>query len=159
MMMRAFSTPLLAALLAAAAVAPAMAAPAPVKHAAPAAAAPSATSAPATPVEGDLRCLLTMAVLGQDKTKQQAAVIGAYFFMGRLSARAPGLDVAAAVKALEAKLAPKDLPAEAQRCGPLVQGAMGSLQKSFGPPPGAAAPAPAPAPAPAAPAPAAPAPK
>jgi hypothetical protein len=150
-MMRAFSTPLLAALLAAA-VAPAMAAPAPVKHAAaapaPAAAAPSAGPA-ATPVEGDLRCLLTMAVLGQDKTKQQAAVIGAYFFMGRLSVRSPGLDVPAAIKGVEAKLAPKDLPAEAQRCGPLVQGAMGSLQKSFMAP--APAPGATPAPAPAAP--------
>ena len=129
--MRAFSTPLLAALLAAA-VAPAMAAPAPVKPAA--APAPSA-GPPASPVDGDLRCLLTMAVLGQDKTKQQAAVIGAYFFMGRLSARAPGLDIPVALKGVEAKLAPKDLPAEAQRCGPLVQGAMGALQKSFAGPP------------------------
>lgn len=158
--MRAFSTPLLAALLAAAAaaVAPAVGAPAPVKHAQAPAAAPSAAGPPTSPVDGDLRCLLTMAVLGQDKTKQQAAVIGAYFFMGRLSARAPGLDIPAAVKAMEAKLAPKDLPAEAQRCGPLVQGAMGSLQKSFSAPaPAAGAPAPA-APA-SAPAPATPAPK
>ena len=136
--MRAFSTPLLAALLAAA-VAPAMAAPAPAKPAAAPAAAPAAT-----PVEADLRCLLTMAVLGQDKTKQQAAVIGAYFFMGRLSARAPGLDIPVALKGVEAKLAPKDLPAEAQRCGPLVQGAMGTLQKSFaGPAPAAPTAAPA----------------
>jgi hypothetical protein len=152
-MMRAFSTPLLAALLAAAAVAPAAGAPAPVKHAQAPAAAPSAAGPPTSPVDADLRCLLTMAVLGQDKTKQQAAVIGAYFFMGRLSARAPGLDIPGAVKALEARLAPKDLPAEAQRCGPLVQGAMGALQKSFSPPASAAPPAGATAaPAPAAPA-------
>jgi len=144
--MRAFSTPLLAALLAAAA-APAMAA---VVAKAP------ASPAAVTPVTSDVRCLLTMAALGQDKERQQAAVIGAYFFAGRLSVRAPGLDIPAAIKAQEAAMSPKDLPAEAQRCGPLVQGAMRALQQSFSAPAGAAAPA---AGAPPAPKPATPAPK
>lgn len=141
--MRAFSTPLLAALLLAA-VSPAAAAPAHA-HAAHA-------SANAGGVTSDVRCLLTMAALGQDKQRQQAALIGAYFFAGRLSASAPGLDLPGAVKAEEAKMTPKDLPAEAQRCGPMVQGAMHSLQVSFGGPGGAQpaqAPGPAPAPAPA----------
>jgi len=158
-MMRAFSTPLLAALLVAAAVAPAAAAPAPKAKAA--AAPPSAAAA--NPVTSDVRCLLTMAALGQDKERQQAAIIGAYFFAGRLSVRAPGLDIPGAVKAQEQAMTPKELPIEAQRCGPLVQAAVRSLQQTFAPPaaaqpgaqPGAQA-APKPAPAPAAPAPAAP---
>ncbi|MFI4965384.1 MAG: hypothetical protein ACHP9T_08470 [Caulobacterales bacterium] len=137
--MRAFSTPLLAALLLAAAASSAAAAVAP-KHA------PAPTTGG---VESDLRCLLTMAVIGQDKTKQPAAQMGAAFFTGRISARAPGIDLPSAVKAEEAKLAPKDLPAEAQRCGPMVQNAMRSLQASFSPPAGAQRPAgPAAAPAP-----------
>jgi hypothetical protein len=146
-LMRAYSTPLLAALLAAAAASPAAAA------ATTARVAPKAGPAP-TAVESDVRCLLTMAVIGQDKTKQQAAQVGAYFFTGRISARAPGLDLPAAIKAEESKLSPKDLPAEAQRCGPMVQNAMKALQQSFAPPAGAAppaagAPAPAPPPGPA----------
>jgi hypothetical protein len=143
-MMRAYSTPLLAALMLAAAVSPAAAAPA---HKAGAA-------APGDLVTSDVRCLLTMAALGQDKQRQQAALIGAYFFAGRLSARAPGLDVPAAIKAQEAVMNPQQLPAEAQRCGPMVQAAMRALQTSFAPPAGAQpAPTPGATPAPAAPAP------
>jgi hypothetical protein len=122
-------------------------------------AAPKAPAAapPASPVEGDARCLLSMALLSQDKQRQQAANIGVYFFTGRLSAR--GANVQAAVKAAEAKLVPAQIPAELQRCGPVVQAGMKSLQETFSPQQGApgAAAAPAPAPAPAAPAPAAPA--
>ena len=145
-MMRTHSLPLLAALLATI-VSPAIAAPAPK------AAAPKGDA-----VTSDVRCLITMAALGQDKARQQAALIGVYFFAGRVSARAPGLDLPTAIKAQEATMNPKDLPAEAQRCGPMVQASMQSLQRSFGPPPAApsaappaspAAPAPNPAPAPA----------
>ena len=136
--MRAFPTPLLAALLAAA-VSPAAAAPAPAK-------APSAAAPAATGVTGDVRCLLTMYALGQDKQRQQAALIGAYFFIGRISARAPGLDVPAAVKAEEAKLSGQSLNEEAKRCGPLVEGGMRTLQMSFGGPRPAPGPGPAPGP-------------
>lgn len=85
-------------------------------------------------VSGDIRCLLTMAALGQDKQRQQAALIGAYFFIGRISARAPGIDLPAAVKAEAAKLKGQSLNAEAQRCGPMVEGGMRALQASFGGP-------------------------
>ena len=147
--MRAFSMPLLAALTLVAAAAPASAAPV-AKRAPATAPAPAATG-----VTSDVRCLMTMIAFGQDKTRQQAALVGAYFFAGRLSARAPGLDIPTAVKAEEARMNPKDLPGEAQRCGPIVQAGMRALQVSFGPPPGAAPPAGTPAPA----APATPAPK
>ena len=140
--MRAFSTPLLAALTLAAAVAPAAAAPA-VKRAA---AAPAADG-----VASDVRCLMTMIAFGQDKTRQQAGQIGVDFFSGRISARAPGLDLAAAMKAEAPKLGQAQLQAELQRCGPLVAGASTKLQAALtalrppGAPPAGAAPAPAPA--------------
>ncbi len=147
--MRAFSTPLLAAFLVApmlvATVSPALAAP---THKA------GATGAAGDAITSDVRCLLTMAALGQDKTRQQASLIGVYFFSGRLSVRAPGLDLPAAIKAQEIKMTPQELPGEAQRCGPMVQSSMQSLQRAFAPPPSAQpvpAPGPAPAPSPSAP--------
>lgn len=105
--------------------------------AAPAAKTPSATSG----VTGDVRCLLTMAALGQDKQRQQAALIGAYFFVGRINARAPGFNLPAAVKAEEPKMSGPVLAAESQRCGPMVEAAVHELQASFPPPPGAPPPA------------------
>jgi hypothetical protein len=151
-MMRAFSTPLLAALTLAAAVAPAAAAPA-VKHA------PAADG-----VTSDVRCLMTMIAFGQDKTRQQAGQIGVYFFSGRISARAPGLDLAAAMKAEAPKLGQAELQAELQRCGPMVAASSTKMQAALtalrppGAPPAGAAPAPAPA-GPVTPPPATPAPK
>jgi hypothetical protein len=141
--MRVFSTLSLVALLAAS-----------VSQAAAAPAAHPATGPKAGPkgdaTASDVRCLITMAAIGQqDKARQQASVIGAYFFAGRLSARAPGLNLATAIKAQEATMSPQELPAEAQRCGPLVQAAVQGLQKGFAPAAGAPAPAPSPAPAPA----------
>ena len=118
-----------------------------------AAAKPSGASA-------DVRCLMTMLALGQDKTRAQAGQIGVYFFMGRINARAPGFDLAAAMKAEAPTLGGPALQAELTRCGPMVAGASQSLQGAINGlrPPGAPAPA---APAAAAPpvAPAAPAPK
>jgi len=152
--MRAFSTPLLAAVVAAA-VSPALAAPAPK------AAAPRAAAAPMSPAVSDVRCLLSMTVLTQDKQRQQAAQVGVYYFAGRLSAR-PGVDLASLVKAEAAKLGPSDLQPELTRCGGMisassqaVQSALNALRPPGAPPPaapGASAPAPAvrpPAPAPA----------
>jgi hypothetical protein len=144
--MRAISTPLLAALTLAVAVSPALAAPA-----AKAAAAPSAGG-----VTSDVRCLMTMIAFGQDKTRQQAGQIGAYFFAGRINARAPGLDLGSAMKAEAPKLGPAELQAELKRCGPMVAGASQSLQTAVSSlrPPGAPATPPAAASAPPAPTPA-----
>jgi hypothetical protein len=151
-MMRAFSTPLLAAILAAA-VSPALAAPTP----APKAAAPAAA---VTGPRTDLRCLMTMIALGQDKARAQAGQSGAYFFLGRLNARAPGFDLPAAMKAEAPMLGQAELQAELKRCGPMVAASSQSLQAAINGlrPPGAPAPTPGAA-APAAPAPAVPSPK
>ncbi|THD58277.1 hypothetical protein [Phenylobacterium sp.] len=105
----------------------------------PAAAGPAKVGSPTT--TDDIRCLLTMAVLGRDPQRQQAALIGVYFFAGRLAVRAPGMDLATAIKAEEAKMAPTELPAEAQRCGPMVEAAVHGLQAAFEAPAGAKPPA------------------
>jgi len=154
--MRAFSALLLAALLGPAAVSPVLAAPAST-HKAKAPAAASAGAA-ATGVTADVRCLMTMIAIGQDKTKTQAAQSGVYFFFGRINERAPGFDLGAAMRAQAPTLDGPALQAEARRCGPMVQTASQGLQTALASlrPPGAAA-APAPV-APAAPAPAPPAP-
>jgi hypothetical protein len=155
--MQAFHTPLLLAALVAAG-SPAAAATTAVHPAA-------HTAGKSEGVSSDVRCLLSMALLSQDKQRQQPAMIGSYFFAGRISARAPGIDLPAAVKAEEAKFTAKDLQPELTRCGAMIQAAAGSLRASFAgpatgaPPPGAPGPAPTSAPAPVAPAPAAPPPK
>jgi hypothetical protein len=113
--------------------------------------APVAAAPPATPGEGDERCLLAMALLTRDQKNAQAASLAMIYYAGRLSAR--GVDVPTAVEHAKAKLVPQNIPGEIQRCGPAFQAGMGSLQKTFAaapPPPatGAAAPAPSAAAAP-----------
>jgi len=160
-MMRVLPTFLAAGLI----VAYALPATAAVALGAPAAAAPKAGAAKAKAglggggVAADVRCLLTMVAFTQDKTKAQAGQVGVFFFGGRLSAEAPGLDLGAAMRAEAPKLTPATLPDELKRCGAVVgafsqklQGALGGLRPAGAPPP-AAAPAPAPMAAPAAPAP------
>ena len=128
--------------------------------AAPPAKAPAAAARVGQP---DVRCLMTMVALGQDKARQQAAQAGVYFFAGRLSATRPGLDLAAAMRAEAPTLGAAELQAESRRCGPMitasaqgVQAALNALRPPGAPPPAAPA---AQAPAALAPAPAAPPPR
>jgi hypothetical protein len=103
-------------------------------------------------VTGDVRCLLTMVALGQNKERQQAAQLGVYYFAGRISARAPTLDLNTAIRTEAALLDPKALEVEARRCGPMITGSIQMVQNGLnalrppGPPAPAAGPAPAPAP-------------
>ena len=116
-----------------------------------AAPAPGPAAGLTTGVTGDVRCLLTMGALASNKANQQAATLGVYFFEGRITARAPTLDLTAALKTEVARMGPADLQSEAQRCGALVRQAAMSLQAaqaSFSGPvstPGAAPATPAPA--------------
>jgi hypothetical protein len=116
-----------------------------------------APAAPTTGVTGDVRCLLTMGALASNKANQQAATLGVYFFEGRISARAPTLDLTTALKAEVARMGPADLQTEAKRCAALVQQAAQALQAAQA---GFSGPVQAPgtAPAPTAPAPTSPAP-
>ena len=83
---------------------------------------------------------MTMFALSQDKARPQAAQsgqIGIFFFAGRISARAPGLDLASAMKAEAPTLGRSAaLQAEPQRCGPMMQAAQtgSSLQAGFASP-------------------------
>jgi hypothetical protein len=114
--MQAFTAPLLiAATLATAS--PALAATAPAK---------------ADSVTADVRCLLTMvAVSNVNKEHPQAAQFGTHFFLGRINARDPGLDLAAAVKAQAPSLGPQQLQAELLRCGPIVSTAGKSFEAAM----------------------------
>jgi len=147
--MRSLSMAFITAALAVALAAPATAQPAAKRAAprpaAPAGAAPVAAAPPASPGEGDERCLLAMALLTRDQKNAQAASLAMVFYAGRLSAR--GLDVPTAVEHAKAKLVPQNIPGEIQRCGPQFQTGMTALQKTFAsaPPPAAAPGAPAPA--------------
>lgn len=117
------------------------------------AASPPPAAAPA--LVADVRCLLTMAAFGGAKERQQAAQVGVYFFVGRISARAPGLDLGAALRAEAPKLGPQELQVELRRCGTIVESQSTALQTAMSTLGGkrAAAPAaPATAPAPATPA-------
>ena len=146
--MRAFTLPMIA-VLALGAAAPAFAA---TTLAAKAPAAKPAGAAVDTGVIGDVRCLLTMTALANNKERQQAAQAGVFFFAGRISTH-PGFDLTAAVKAQAPTMGPPQLQAELQRCGPMVATAAQNTQAAINSlrPPGAPAPA---APAPAAPLPA-----
>ena len=127
---------------------------------------PAAKSAAAGGVTPDVRCLMTMLAVAQSKNGQEPGRLGVYYFAGRIAARAPGYDLATAIKAQAPSLTGPQIETELKRCAALVQGSMQSVQTALaslrppgapaGPPPAGAIPA---APAPAAPAPAAPAPK
>jgi hypothetical protein len=101
--------------------------------------------APTGGVTDDVRCLLSMYALAQNKDRQQAAQSGAYFFLGRINARAPGLDLASAIKAQAPTLAPAQIQDELKRCGPMVSASAQSFQSALNslrpPAPPAAAPA------------------
>ncbi len=106
----------------------------------------AAPAAPTTGVTSDVRCLLTMGALASNKASQQAATLGVYFFQGRISARAPGLDLPAALKVEVARMGPTELQNEAKRCAALVQQAAQSLQAAQASFSGPVAPPSAPAP-------------
>lgn len=103
-------------------------------------------------VTADVRCLLTMVALGQQKERQQAAQLGVYYFTGRIAARAPGLDLRAAMHAEAAQLDAKALEAESRHCGPMITNSIQIVQTGLnslrapGPPPAAQGQAPAPLP-------------
>ncbi|WP_309603941.1 hypothetical protein [Phenylobacterium sp.] len=97
--------------------------------------APAMAAAPpagaASPLIADVRCLLTMAAFGGAKERQQAAQVGVYFFLGRISARAPGLDLGAALRAEAPKLGPQELQVELRRCGTMVEAQSTGLQAAM----------------------------
>jgi hypothetical protein len=100
----------------------------------------------------DVRCIMTMVVLSQNKDNAAAAQAGLYFFGGRISARDPNADLASIMKGEAPTISNKAaIEGEAKRCGPMINAAMQSVQTGLSavvrpptPPPGAAAPPAAP---------------
>lgn len=90
-----------------------------------------------SPTSSDIRCMLAMGAIASNANSRQAATLGAYYFQGRISARAPNLDLPAAMKAEVARLDPATMQNEAKRCVALVNQAsqtMQSVQAAFAKP-------------------------
>jgi H+/gluconate symporter-like permease len=111
-----------------------------------------APAAAVTPTASDIRCMLAMGAIASNPNSRQAATLGAYYFQGRISARAPTLDLPSAMKAEVARLDQATMQNEAKRCVALVNQAsqtMQTVQAAFAkpvavPPTGAAPAAPTP---------------
>jgi len=88
-------------------------------------------------LSGDLRCMLAMGAIASNPESRQAATLGAFYFEGRINARAPNLDLPAAMKAEVAHLNQAAMQSEAKRCTALVNQAsqkMQSVQAAFSKP-------------------------
>jgi len=108
--------------------------------AAPAGASAGGAKAAPSAVTQDARCLLTMTAFTKAKDPNTAAMaqLGVVYFAGRIKARDPSFSFAARLQPLAASMNGQPLQAEANRCGPMVLGALRELQSAFPPPPGAA---------------------
>ena len=88
-----------------------------------------ATAQPAhNPVTEDVRCMLAMGAIASNPKARQAATLGVYYFEGRISARAPGINLPAAMKAEVAQINGKEMQNEARRCSALVNQAAQTMQ-------------------------------
>jgi hypothetical protein len=67
----------------------------------------------------DVRCLAVAAFLAgnSDPKLQNAGVMAALYFLGKLDGHEPDMDLEARLKEVATQLSPKDLQSEAVRCG------------------------------------------
>jgi hypothetical protein len=101
-----------------------------------------------TGLAGDVRCMLTMAALSNNKANQPQAGLGIFYFAGRIKAQNPAFNFGTDLKPVAAKMTQDDFKNELTRCGPMVVSVVQGLQAaqaSFGPPPAAAGATPPPA--------------
>jgi len=89
----------------------------------------ASAAAPASPTASDIRCMLAMGAIASNPNSRQAATLGAYYFQGRISARAPNLDLPVAMKAEVARLDAAAMQNEAKRCVALVNQASQQMQQ------------------------------
>src|SRR5579872_3531087 len=66
----------------------------------------------------DLRCMAVMAKINQlpDSRHQLESLIGGYYYLGRLQATAPGMDLGPSTAAAYAKMSPSEFLSETTRC-------------------------------------------
>ena len=78
---------------------------------------PAARAADA-PADPDLRCMAVMAKINQlpDARHQLESLIGGYYYLGRLNAAAPDLDLGKSVAEAYAKMSAADFLSETARC-------------------------------------------
>ena len=102
----------------------------------PLAAAAEAQPAATSPADPDARCLLTMAALSNssDQNASHFGQAGVIYFAGRVGARDPNFNFSrlpAMAAAMTSETAQTELK---QRCGPMLNSAMQSLQAALAPP-------------------------
>ena len=80
----------------------------------------SAASASAQPADigPDVRCVVAMAALAKMPAYKDGAAAGLFYYLGRLDARDPSLDLAQAMR--RERMAPVDITQEGRRCGAAV---------------------------------------
>ena len=71
-----------------------------------------------TQTNADLRCMAVMAKINQlpDSRHQLESLIGGYYYLGRLQAMAPGMDLGASTATAYAKMSPSEFLSETTRC-------------------------------------------
>jgi hypothetical protein len=81
----------------------------------------------------DVRCLAVASFLAgnADPKVQNAGVLAALYYLGKLDGREPGMDLEARLKEVAMQLSPKDIQSEAVRCGAEL-GARGKTMNEIG---------------------------
>lgn len=72
--------------------------------------------------EADLRCMavLSLAIAQMPDAQKPGVVAGVLYFMGRIDARASGLDLEAGLRRVSAELTQDLIRSEGQRCGAIM---------------------------------------
>lgn len=76
----------------------------------------------------DLRCALAMTVIMRDEAYRQSATVGLYYFMGKLEARDPAIDLAQAMRREASSMQNSQWQGEIQRCGAALQAKTKALE-------------------------------
>ena len=80
----------------------------------------------------DLRCVVAFGWLAKSDPKmKEGAMLGAFYYLGRVDSRHPELDLKKALGDAAQGLVPQDLVADAKRCGATVK-ARGEALKAVG---------------------------
>lgn len=89
----------------------------------------SATAARAeNTVTADARCMLTMSAVAGDQNQRQAALLGIYYFAGRIRVQSPNYDFGTGLKAQGEKMTVADFQKELKPCGDQIKATAQALE-------------------------------
>jgi hypothetical protein len=89
----------------------------------------SATAARAeNTVTSDVRCMLTLSAVASDPNQRQAAVMGIYYFAGRIKAQNPGYNFGPGLKAEGERMTVADFQKELKPCGDQMKATAAALE-------------------------------